>query len=183
MKDGVKKHRLTVDYSVLNKYIKPNTFPIPRIKDVLDRLSGAKIFSNLDLRSGFWNLRLNEKSRDLLSFSVNAKQYRPIRLPMGLKVSPCLFERVMMTILNEYLDDFCVCYLDDCLIYSKSVNDHFKHVNLVLKAFEKSGILLNHSKCVFATTKLKYLGFEVSSEGWRPMPDRIKAINNTIYRH
>ena len=180
VKNGVKKHRLTVDYSVLNKYIKPNTFPIPRIKDVLDRLSGAKIFSNLDLRSGFWNLKLDEKSRDLLSFSINSKQYRPIRLPMGLKVSPSLFQRVMMTILNEYLDDFCVCYLDDCLIFSKSETDHLKHINLVLKAFEKSGILLNHEKCIFGASHLKYLGFEVSSKGWRPLPDRIKSIKNFV---
>ena len=177
-KNGEKKFRLTVDYSVLNGYIKPNTFPIPRIRDVLDKLSGAKYFSNIDARSGFWNLKLDKKSRDLLSFSVNSKQYRPIRLPMGLKTSPGLFQRVMMSIVNEYLDIFCLVYLDDLLIYSKSEIDHLKHIDLVLKCFERSGVLLNHNKCVFGTTSLKYLGFHVSSEGWKPLPDRVESIKN-----
>ena len=177
-KNGERKFRLTVDYSVLNGYIQPNTFPIPRIRDVLDKLSGSKYFSNIDARSGFWNLKLDKKSRDLLSFSVNSRQYRPIRLPMGLKTSPGLFQRVMMNVVNEYLDKFCLVYLDDLLIFSKTEEDHLKHINLILKRFEKSGILLNHTKCVFGMTCLKYLGFHVSSEGWKPLPDRVESIKN-----
>ena len=176
--DGSTKFRLCVDYSQLNKYLIPDCYPIPRIRDILNDLEGAEYFSSIDLRSGFWNLKLKKKCRDLLSFSVGQKQLRPIRLPMGLCTSPSIFQRVMRTIVSPFLNKFVHVYIDDCIIYSKSLEDHLDHINLVLKAFEKSGILLNAAKCSFGVTSLNYLGFKISNKGWQILPKRKTEIEN-----
>jgi len=177
-KNGQRKFRLTVDYSTLNQYIRPNVFPIPSIREILDKLEGAKYFSALDLRSGFWNLKLDKSCRDLLSFSINSQQFRPLRLPMGIQVAPGIFQRVMLEVFTEYVNKFVQIYLDDILIYSKSEKEHLKHIKLVFDKFTESGILLNHTKCNLAVKKLRYLGFEISDLGWKVLPDRVKTIKN-----
>ena len=174
--DGSTKFRLCVDYSQLNKYLIPDCYPIPRIRDIINDLDGAKYFTSIDLRSGFWNLKLKKKCRDLLSFSVGQKQLRPVRLPMGLCTSPSIFQRVMRTIMAPFLNKFVHIYIDDCIIYSKTSSEHLEHINLVLKAFEKSGILLNAEKCAFGVKELKYLGFMISDKGWQILPKRKKEI-------
>ena len=178
MKGDKKSFRFCIDYSILNKYIKPNAFPLPRISEVFSKLEGSKFFTSLDLRKGFWNLKIDEKSSNLLSFSVGTRQYRPLRLPMGLKISPGLFQKVMIDIVADYVDKFVVVYIDDCLIFSKTETDHLEHIKLVLEQFKKSGILLNHTKCQFGKNKLEYLGFEISHKGYRPRPDKVLAIRN-----
>ena len=176
--DGKTKFRLCVDYSQLNKYLIPDCYPIPRIRDIINDLEGSRYFSSIDLRSGFWNLKLKSTCRDLLSFSVGQKQLRPVRLPMGLCTSPSIFQRVMRTIMSKFLNDFVHIYIDDCIVYSKSAEDHIIHLEKVLKAFGKSGILLNAEKCSFAVTSLDYLGFNITDKGWRILPKRQKEIEN-----
>ena len=176
--DGTTKFRLCVDYSQLNKYLIPDCYPIPRIRDIINDLEGAQFFSSIDLRSGFWNLKLKATCRDLLSFSVGQKQLRPVRLPMGLCTSPSIFQRVMRTIMSKFLNDFVHIYIDDCIIYSKSADDHLIHIGKVLQAFERSGILLNAGKCIFGVTSLDYLGFNITNKGWRILPKRRKEIEN-----
>ena len=174
--DGSTKFRLCVDYSQLNKYLIPDCYPIPRIRDIINDLEGARYFTSIDLRSGFWNLRLKKECRDLLSFSVGQKQLRPVRLPMGLCTSPSIFQRVMRTIMAPFLNDFVHIYIDDCIVYSKDGKSHITHIEKVLKAFEKSGILLNADKCSFAVTTLNYLGFTITNKGWKILPKRREEI-------
>ena len=176
--DGTTKFRLCVDYSQLNKYLVPDCYPIPRIRDIINDLEDAKFFSSIDLRSGFWNLRLKKECRDLLSFSIGQKQLRPVRLPMGLCTSPSIFQRVMRTILAPFLNDFVHIYIDDCIIYSKSEESHISHIEKVLKAFEKSGILLNAEKCSFGVKEMNYLGFRITDKGWQILPKRRKEIES-----
>ena len=178
--DGSTKFRLCVDYSQLNKYLVPDCYPIPRIRDIINDLEGAKYFSSIDLRSGFWNLKLKKECRDLLSFSVGQKQLRPVRLPMGLCTSPSIFQRVMRTIMTQFLNKFVHIYIDDCIVYSKTQEDHLKHLNQVFKAFEKSGILLNADKCSFGVQQLNYLGFTISNSGWQILPKRRKEIQEFL---
>ena len=176
--DGSTKFRLCVDYSQLNKYLIPDCYPIPRIRDIINSLEGKQFFSSIDLRSGFWNLKLKKECRDLLSFSVGQKQLRPVRMPMGLCTSPSIFQRVMRTILRPFLDDFVHVYIDDAIIMSENEEAHIKHIKKVLEAFEKSGILLNAEKCIFAVQELSYLGFKISNKGWTILPKRKKEIEN-----
>ena len=176
--DGSTKFRLTVDYSQLNKFLVPDSYPIPRIRDIINDLEGSKFFSSIDLRSGFWNLKLKKECRDLLSFSVGQKQLRPLRLPMGLTTSPSIFQRIMRQIMSPFLNKFVHVYIDDCIIYSKSSEEHILHIRKVLEAFRKSGILLNASKCQFAVKSLKYLGFLISDQGWQILPNRKLEIKN-----
>ena len=170
------RFRLCVDYSISNQFLEHNTFPIPNIRSIIDELAGSKYFSSLDLRSGFWNVKIDEKSRDLLSFSVGDRQFRPKRLPMGLSISPGIFQRIMRTICKPYLGKFACVYLDDVLIYSKNEKDHIDHIEKIFYCFEQSGILLNYEKCHSGQSKMLYLGFEISDKGWRILPDRIKSI-------
>ena len=175
---GQLKFRLCVDYSVTNSYLESNTFPIPNIRSIIDDLAGSKYFTSLDLRSGFWNIKIEPESRDLLSFSIGDRQFRPKRLPMGLSISPGIFQRIMRTVVKEYLGTFCSVYLDDVLIHSATESEHLVHISKILKCFEKSGILLNWEKCSFAKTQMTYLGYEISNKGWRIMPERIEMIQN-----
>ena len=176
--DGSTKFRLTVDYSQLNKFLVPDSYPIPRIRDIINDLEGSKFFSSIDLRSGFWNLKLKKECRNLLSFSVGQKQMRPLRLPMGLTTSPSIFQRIMRQIVSKFLNKFVHVYIDDCIIYSKSAEDHLSHIKQVLEAFRKSGILLNADKCQFAVKTLQYLGFKISDQGWQILPKRKDEILN-----
>ena len=179
-KEGKKKFRLCIDYSRLNNYIHSDCYPIPHIRNLIDKVGGSnpKFFSTLDLRAGFWNIKLKEESRDLLSFSVDNKLMRPVRLPMGLNCSPGIFQRIMRTIVNPYINKFVEVYLDDVIIYSKNENDHLMHISKVFERFKESGILLNSEKCIFGKKEMKYLGFLISEKGWRPLSDRIKAIKS-----
>ena len=176
--DGTTKFRLCVDYSQLNKYLIPDCYPIPRIRDIINSLEGSKYFTSIDLRSGFWNLKLKKQCRDLLSFSVGQRQLRPVRLPMGLSTSPSIFQRIMRQIVHPFLDDFVHIYIDDCIIFSKSAEAHLKHIELVLQSFKSSGILLNADKCSFGVNSLSYLGFNITDKGWRILPKRRKEIEN-----
>ena len=177
-KSGKIRFRLCVDYSTTNKYLEQNAFPIPNIRNIIDELAGSNFFSSIDIRSGFWNVKLSPESKDLLSFSVGDRQFRPKRLPMGLSISPGVFQRIMRSICKKYLGKFCQVYLDDCLIYSRTEKDHLEHISKLLKCFEQSGILLNFDKCSFGKTSMVYLGYEISKLGWRILPNRIKSIQD-----
>lgn len=178
--NGEKKFRLTVDYSTLNKFLVPNIYPLPRIRTIINDLAGSRFFSSIDLRHGFWNIQLDPKCQELLAFSIGQEQLQPTRLPMGLACSPSIFQRIMIQIMQDFLNNFVHVYLDDVIIYSKDEATHLDHIALVLKAFQKSGILLNADKCAFGQTEMKYLGFLVSDKGWQVLPERVKSIQNFV---
>ena len=175
IKNGVPKFRLTVDYSLLNKFLVSNVYPIPRIRTIISDLSGAKLFTSLDLKHGFWNIKISEKSRKILAFSVGDRQFEPLRLPMGLSASPGIFQAIMKKVMRP-CSKFTKVYLDDVLIFSKSEEEHLQHLKSVFEAFRLSGIKLNLSKCLIARKHLKYLGFEITGSGWRILPQRVKEI-------
>ena len=172
------EYRLTIDYRGLNTLLRPNRYPIPRIPEIIESLSGSAYFSICDLRSGFWNIRLNKSSRDLTAFTVSQRQYQWRRLPMGLNISPGVFQHIMQKILRKHLGIRALVYLDDLLIYSKNAVEHLKDISMVLETLEKSGILLNPEKCVMMKTKIDYVGYTISEKGWQPQMRKIKAISN-----
>jgi len=162
------------DFRMLNKGLVSWNFPIPHLRDLLDRLDGSKLFTAIDLRSGFFNIMLDEESRECTAFSVLGQTWQFNRLPQGIKQSPAIFQAIMTTIMRGVKD--VLVYMDDLLIYSKSENDTLATINEVLKRFNDFGLKVNLSKSEFVKTKINYLGYEVSPTGWRPTRSKILAI-------
>jgi hypothetical protein len=131
-KDGSK--RLCVDYRALNVVTIKNTYLLPRIDVLFEQLRGAKIFSKIDLNFGYHQFRIREKDIEKMTFSTRYGHYEYIVMSFGLTNAPVAFMEAMNRMLHDYLDDFIVVFLDNILIYSKSEEEHERHLNLVLEA-------------------------------------------------
>ena len=172
------KWRFCTDFRQLNEKLKQNRHPLPRIQDLLEKLGGAKFLTSVDLKHGFFNINLSEDCREYTAFSVEGKQYEYLKLPMGLSVSPQIFQRIMMGILKEELDKGIIVYLDDILVYSKTAGEHLRLLKTMLGKLSSAGILLNPNKCLFARKELDYLGFTICEQGYRAQKSKTEAIVN-----
>ena len=162
------------DFRLLNQQLEDVYFPIPFIADLLDNLHGKKYFSSVDLRSGFYNVQLDEDSTDCTAFSALGQTYKYLRLPQGIKSSPIIFQQIM----SEILEDFgnCLVYMDDVLVTHISEQSALMEIAQLLERFGKHGFLLNPSKCLFGVTKLNYLGYEISEVGWTIAKSKIEDL-------
>jgi transposase InsO family protein len=172
------KLRLCVDYRRLNSVTKSDRYPIPRIDDNLDRLSHCSYFSVLDLTSGFHQMRMDPDSEEYTAFSTRYGQYKYKVMPFGLKNAPSSFQRMMNLVLKEYIDNFCVVYIDDILIFSKTKEQHAKHVELILERLRKYGLVASSEKSRFFLTEVDYLGFTIRCNKVEPQKDKVKCIKN-----
>ncbi|GFU41585.1 hypothetical protein TNCV_2792951 [Trichonephila clavipes] len=175
-KDG--SWRFCVDYRKLNSVTKKDVYPLPRIDDTLDCLKGAKFFSSMDLRSGYWQIEIDEADREKTAFITPEGLYEFKVMPFGLCNAPATFERMMDNLLRHFKWTMCLCYLDDIIVFSETFEDHLIRLRLVLKCLQEAGLKLNSKKCLFAAQEVKILGHLVSSNGVRPDPDKIKAVRN-----
>ena len=170
--------RFCVDFRKLNSKTIKDPQPIPRIQDLTSYFKGAKIFSTIDLFSGFWQIEVDEKDRYKTAFTCDMGHYHFIRLPMGLCNSPATFQRLMQTVLGPVLHQFALVYLDDIIIYSDTMENHIIHLETVLELLHKAGLKIKLEKCEFVMTEIIYLGHIISSEGIRPNPKKIEAVSN-----
>jgi len=138
--------RLCIDFRKINKLVEPDRFPMQRIDDILDRLQAAKIFSKIDLKSGYWQIKLDPESIPKTAFSTRDGHYEFLVLPFGLKNASAEFNRTMQQILGDL--NFVQIYIDDITIHSKSIEDHIEHIKTVLKRIKEAGLELNGQKCV-----------------------------------
>ncbi|GFX09061.1 retrovirus-related Pol polyprotein from transposon 297 [Trichonephila clavipes] len=175
-KDG--SWRFCVDYRKLNSVTKKDVYALPRIDDTLDCLKGAKFFSSMDLRSGYWQIEIDEADREKTAFITPEGLYEFKVMPFGLCNAPATFERMMDNLLRHFKWTMCLCYLDDIIVFSETFEDHLIRLRLVLKCLQEAGLKLNSKKCLFAAQEVKILGHLVSSNGVRPDPDKIKAVRN-----
>jgi hypothetical protein len=175
-KDGTL--RMCIDYRGLNAITIKNKYPLPRIDELLDRLYGAKYFSKLDLRSGYWQVRINTEDVPKTAFRTRYGHYEFLVLPFGLTNAPATFMRLMNEILFPYLDKFVLVYLDDILIYSQTREEHLNHLQLVLDALRKHQFFAKFDKCEFMKQSIEFLGHTVSEKGIQPQIEKIKAILN-----
>ncbi|GFX46466.1 retrovirus-related Pol polyprotein from transposon 297 [Trichonephila clavipes] len=175
-KDG--SWRFCVDYRKLNSVTKKDVYPLPRIDDTLDCLKGAKFFSSMDLRSGYWQIEIDEADREKTAFITPEGLYEFKVMPFGLCNAPATFERMMDNLLRHFKWTMCLCYLDDIIVFSETFEDHLIRLRFVLKCLQEAVIKLNSKKCLFAAQEVKILGHLVSSNGVRPDPDKIKAVRN-----
>ncbi|GFT85674.1 retrovirus-related Pol polyprotein from transposon 297 [Trichonephila clavipes] len=170
--------RFCVDYRKLNSVTKKDVYPLPRIDDTLDCLKGAIFFSSMDLRSGYWQIEIDEADREKTAFITPEGLYEFKVMPFGLCNAPATFERMMDNLLRHFKWTMCLCYLDDIIVFSETFEDHLIRLRLVLKCLQEAGLKLNSKKCLFAAQEVKILGHLVSSNGVRPDPDKIKAVRN-----
>ena len=168
--------RFAQDCRNLNKILVDQIYPLPRIGEVLESLQGMEYFTSLDARSGFHQIEVAEEDTDKLAFRVHNGTYKFKRLVFGLKNSTYIFQKAIDIILREILGKSAMCYVDDIVIYSKSWLEHLNHLREALTLLVKGGLKLALNKSEFGKKKLLFLGFEVSGEGVRPNPEKVKDI-------
>ena len=163
-KDG--SLRFCIDLRKLNARTIKDAYSLPRIEDALDSLNGACIFTSLDLKSGYWQVELDESSIPLTAFTVGPLGfYECVRMPFGLTNAPATFQRLMESCLGELHLEWCIIYLDDIIIFSKNPDDHLTRLEGVFERLAKAGLKLKPSKCEHFQSSLKYLRHIVSKNG------------------
>ncbi|KAJ9532927.1 hypothetical protein QJQ45_018045, partial [Haematococcus lacustris] len=173
-KDG--SLRLCVDFRALNQQTLKNRYPLPRIDDLLDQLSGAQVFSKIDLRSGYHQIRVAEDDIPKTAFRTRYGHYEFTVLPFGLCNAPATFQQLMNDVFKPHLDDFVLVYLDDILVFSKSAADHERHLHLTLSLLRQHQLCANLAKCAFWLDTVDFLGHIVSAAGIQPDPSKVKAV-------
>ncbi|GBG92879.1 hypothetical protein CBR_g57606 [Chara braunii] len=153
-----------------------NVGPLPRIDDLLERLGGAKFFSKLDLKSGYHELEIRQEDRYKTAFKTRYGHFEWLLMSFGLMNAPATFQAAMTTEFRHMLDRFVLIYLDDILVYSRSLDEHVDHLLTVLERLRQAKYKVNRDKCKFARQELEYLGHYVTPQGIRPLADKIKAI-------
>ena len=169
--------RFCVDFRALNARTKRDQFQVPSVDSTLDRLSGSKYFSNLDVRSGYWQIFLNPSDRHKTAFTAGSLGFwEYLRMPMGLTNACAGFQRMMEMVMGSLNLEACLLYLDDIVIFSDTIDGHLEKLSLVLEKIAEYGLKLKPSKCNFFREKLKYLGFIVSENGVEADPDKVKSV-------
>jgi hypothetical protein len=177
-KAGDTKRRLCIDYRDLNRITIKDRYPLPRVDELIDRLFGARYFTKLDLRSGYHQVRIADDDIQKTAFNTRYGQFEFLVMPFGLTSAPSTFMALMNSILQPFMDKFVVAYLDDVLIYSRTIEEHNEHVRLVLEQFRKHKLYAKESKCEFFRSEVKFLGFIVGAEGVKVDPVKIEAVRN-----
>ncbi|GJP55920.1 hypothetical protein CLOM_g14935 [Closterium sp. NIES-68] len=168
--------RMCIDYRALNKQTIKNKYPIPRIDDLLDQLRGATVFSKLDLRSGYWQIRMADDSVHKTAFQTRYRSYEYLVMPFGLTNTSATFQAEMNHILRPLLDECVVVYLDDILVYSRDMQQHVKHLRRVFEILRRERFYVKLSKSDFALEKVQFLGHIVSAQGVHVDPKKIKVV-------
>ena len=171
-------YRIVGDYRLLNFSIALLGFPLPHIDTFYPRVQGKKFFTKLDFKSAFYSLPLAKDCWKFTAISVSTKgQFCLRKCAMGLKNAAASFQR-FVTIAFEGFEDFILNYIDDCIIFSNSMEEHYRHIQLTLERMIKFGLVLNLDKCLFFKKELVFLGVQLSSKGITPLLERVEAIKN-----
>ncbi|GJY75965.1 putative reverse transcriptase domain-containing protein [Tanacetum coccineum] len=162
-KDG--SFRMCIDYRELNKLTVKNRYPLPRIDDLFDQLQGSSVYSKIDLRSGYHQLRVREEDISKTAFRTRYGHYEFQVMPFGLTNAPAVFMDLMNRVCKPYLDKFVIVFIDDILIYSKNKQEHEEHLKLILELLKKEELYAKFSKCEFWIPKVQFLGHVIDSQG------------------
>ncbi|GJW28967.1 putative reverse transcriptase domain-containing protein [Tanacetum coccineum] len=175
-KDG--SFRMCIDYRELNKLTVKNRYPLPRIDDLFDQLQGSSVYSKIDLRSGYHQLRVREEDIPKTAFRTRYGHYEFQVMPFGLTNAPAVFMDLMNRVCKPYLDKFVIVFIDDILIYSKNKEEHEEHLKLILELLKKEELYAKFSKCEFWIPKVQFLGHVIDSKGIHVDPAKIESIKD-----
>ena len=174
-KDG--SLRFCIDFRRLNDRTKKDSYPLPRIQEVLESLVGAGYFSCLDLKSGFWQVGMDEESKQYTAFTVgNMGFFECERMPFGLCNAPATFQRVMQNCLGELNLTYALIYLDDVIVFSQTQASHLDRLRAVFQRFRDQNLKLKPSKCNLFRREITYLAHKITKEGVRPSNENLRAI-------
>ena len=170
--------RLCIDYRELNKLTIKNKYPLPRIDNLFDQLKGAVCFSNIDLRSGYHQLKIKPEDIPKTAFRTRYGHYEFLVMAFGLTNAPATFMDLMNRVFKKYLDNFVIVFIDDILIYSNTEEDHAEHLRITLEILRKEKLYAKISKCEFWLREVQFLGHVVNHEEIKVDPTKIEAIMN-----
>lgn len=174
-KDG--SNRICMDYRLLNKKIIKDRYPLPLIEDQLDKLQGAKIFSTLDLKNGFFHVEVEESSRKFTAFIVPDGYYEFLRVPFGLCNSPAVFQKFVNAVFKELIKEGTVLtYMDDLIVLSEDCESGLTKLQRVLETASKTGLLINWDKCQFLQSKVEFLGHVIKNGRVQPSVRKTEAV-------
>ena len=182
------KRRMCVDYRALNKLLPPvkkahsnakgvlSLVPLPKIDEIYACLRGSKVFSTLNMRSGYHHVEMTDEARPKTAFTLpaNLGKWEFLHCPFGLAQAPAYFQRLINEVLAPF--DFAFGYLDDILIYSPDVNTHLHHLELVFQRLCEVDLKLKMEKCRLLKKHIQYLGHIISGNGLKPVPEKLSSI-------
>jgi hypothetical protein len=175
-KDGTR--RMCIDYRALNEVTIKNKYPLPRIEDLFDQLRGASVFSKINLRSGYHQLRIRPSDIPKTTFITKYGLYEFTVISFGLTNAPAFFMNLMNSVFMDYLDKFVVVFIDDILIYSQSEAEHADHLRMVLWRLREHQLYAKLSKCEFWIDEVLFLGHIINKEGLVVDPKKVADILN-----
>ena len=175
-KDGTK--RLCIDYRSVNSVTIKDSFPLPRIDDSLDMLSGNAYFTSLDLTQGYYQVPILPKDRSKTAFQTANGLYEYKVMPFGMTGAPAMFQRLMTCVLSGLQWQQCLVYIDDILIFANSFEEHLSRLQTVFQRLRQAKLKLKLTKCHFLLPQVEFLGHIVSREGVKPNPAKVEAIVN-----
>ncbi|GKA92318.1 putative reverse transcriptase domain-containing protein [Tanacetum coccineum] len=175
-KDG--SFKMCIDYRELNKLTINNHYPLPRIDDLFDQLQGSSIYSKIDLRSGYHQLRVREQDIPKTAFRTRYGHYEFQVMPFGLTNALVVFMDLMTRVCKPYLDKFVSVFINDILIYSKDEKEHEEYLKAILELLKKEKLYAKFSKCEFWIPKVQFLGHVIDSRGIHVDPAKIESIKD-----
>ncbi|GKA48305.1 putative nucleotidyltransferase, ribonuclease H [Tanacetum coccineum] len=169
---------MCIDYRELNKLTVKNRYPLPRIDDLFDQLQGSSVYSKIDLRSGYHQLRVKDEDIPKPAFRTRYEHYEFQVMPFGLTNAPTVFMDLMTLVCKPYLDKFVIVFIDDILIYSRNKEEHANHLRIILELLKKEKLYAKFSKCDFWIHIVQFLGHLIDNQGLHVDPAKIEAVKN-----
>jgi hypothetical protein len=164
------------DYRNLNNVTIKNKYPLPRIQDLFDQVRGARVFSKIDLWSGYHQIKIKKEDVPKTAFVSRYRHHEYLVVPFGLTNAPVIFMNLMNKIFMPYLDKFVIVFIDDMLIYSKEKEEHAKHLRIALQILREHQLYAKFSKCEFWLDQVEFLGHVISKEGIAVNPSKVASV-------